>query len=490
VKRALAVIGAAVVVVVAVVLVRATTLSSRQVEAPAAPPLEIDPRPVAEFLALAVRQRTISYQDPERLPRAEFRELRTLLRATFPLTHAILEHELVSDLTLLYTWPGRDPSLEPILLAAHQDVVPVDPESEGEWEEPPFRGVVRDGVVWGRGTVDDKGSMICLLAAVERLVADGFQPERTVLLAFGHDEEVGGYAGAAAVAARLAEQGTRLAWVLDEGGLIARDFVSGMATPVALVGIAEKGSVGIGLEIEAPGGHSSIPPRHTAIGDLARAVVALEQNPLPARIDGTTALFLDTLAPELPFPARAVLANRWLFGPLLPLAFARAPALDAMVRSTTAVTIFEAGVKENVLPARARAVVNFRIHPDDDIETIREHVRRTVDDDRIELQVGVRTPPRNPSPVSPVDSEAYTTLARAIRSVFPDTVVVPYLLVGGSDARHYYRVSDDVYRFLPFSYGPESIRLAHGTNERISIENLEQGVRFYVQLLRTAAGQE
>ena len=258
---------------------------------------------------------------------------------------------------------------------------------------------------------------------------------------------------------------------------------------MAVIGVAEKGSVGIALDIEAPGGHSSTPPRHTAIGELAKAVTALEANPMPASLDGVTALFLDTLAPELGFPARFVLANRWLFGPLVPLAFSRVPALDAMVRTTTAVTLFQAGVKENVLPSRARAVANFRIHPSDTIESVTDHVRRTIDDERITLQVGVRSEPRNPSPVSSADTEGFATVEEAIRAVFPGTVVVPYLVVGGTDARHYHRVSDDVYRFLPFVYGQEALRLAHGSNERITVQNLVGGVSFYDRLLRAGAGQ-
>ncbi len=487
-KRAPALLGLTGLALVTILFVRASALSSRQVDVEPAAPLAIDPKPIAERLALSIRQRTISHQEPKLLPRAEFRGLHTLLRVSYPRVHRQLRRETIAGLTLLYTWPGSDPSLEPILLAAHQDVVPSDPDSEDDWRHPPFRGVVDEGVVWGRGAMDDKGSLICLLEAVERLLAAGFEPRRTVLLAFGHDEETGGDEGAAVVAERLAQQGTRLAWVLDEGGLIARDFVPQVRLPVAVIGVAEKGSVGIALEIEAEGGHSSVPPAHTAIGDLASAITALEAHPMPASMDGVTTLFLDTLAPELGLPERIVLANRWLFGPLIPLFFARVPALDAMIRTTTAVTLFEGGVKENVLPARARAVANFRIHPNDTIEAVAEHVRRTIDDERIQLQVGVRSLPRNPSSVSSVDSAGYDTIRRAIRAVFPGTLVVPYLVVGGTDARHYDRVSDDVYRFVPFVYGTESLRLAHGSNEHISVDNLVGGVSFYERLIRAGAG--
>jgi carboxypeptidase PM20D1 len=209
---------------------------------------------------------------------------------------------------------------------------------------------------------------------------------------------------------------------------------------------------------------------------------------MPGRIDGTTAIFFDHLGPELSFPLRAVLANRWLFGPLLQLALARNPATDAMLRTTTAATLVSGGVKENVLPIRARAVVNFRIHPADSVDDVVRHVRRVVDDERIELTVGLRSTPREPSPASPVDSEAFTEIARAAREVFPDSVAVPFLVLGGTDARHYVERTPRLYRFTPFEYGRDALERAHGTDERISIENLVSGVRFYRRIVERTAG--
>jgi carboxypeptidase PM20D1 len=471
-----------------VVLARAALLESRQVEAAPAAEFGVDAGVLAERLALAVRFRTVSHRERARLDTRQFRELHGYLAAIYPAAHAALEREKVAGLSLLYTWQGRNPELRPVLLAAHQDVVPVEAESEADWTHPPFDGVVRDGVVWGRGSMDDKASMICLLEAVERLVGEGFRPERTVYLALGHDEEVGGDEGARQIAELLASRGVALEWVLDEGGAIGADLVPGIEDGVAMIGVAEKGSVSIVLEVEAPGGHSSMPPRHTAIGDVARAVVVLERHPMPASIDGVTALFLDYLAPELPLTARILLANRWLFGPALRHGLSRQPAFDAMMRTTGAVTIIEGGVKTNVLPKRARAVANFRIHPNDDINAVMRHVRDTIDDERVRLHVDVRTRPRNPSVAAPVDSEAFVGLSRTIREVFPGVVAVPYLVVGGTDARHYQVLSENVYRFLPFAFGRDALRLAHGTDERITADNLVGAVRFYVQLIRNAAG--
>jgi carboxypeptidase PM20D1 len=255
-----------------------------------------------------------------------------------------------------------------------------------------------------------------------------------------------------------------------------------------VIGIAEKGSVSIALDAVAEGGHSSTPPRNTAVGIVAAAVTALERHPMHGRIDGTTALFLDHLGPELSFPLRVVIANRWLFGPLLELALARTPATDAMLRTTTAATLVEGGVKENVLPIRARAVVNFRIHPSDSIEAVVEHVRRVVDDPRVELQVGLRSQPREPSPVSPVDSEAFDDIARTAREIHPEAVAVPFLVLGETDARHYAELTPRIYRFAPFEFGRDALERAHGTDERISVENLVSGVRFYRRLVARSAG--
>ena len=440
-----------------VLVARAALLPSHQLEVEPAPRIDVDTAALARRLAGGLRFQTISHQDRGRLDAAAFLGFHRYLAESYPAAHAALERETVSAYSRLYTWKGRDPALPAVLLLAHHDVVPVEAGTADEWQQPPFSGVIADGFVWGRGAMDDKGSIFCLFEAVEALLVEGFRPERDVYLAFGHDEEVGGDDGAVRIAERLASRGVEVEYVLDEGGIIAQDFVPGAELPVAVIGIAEKGSVSIALEIEAPGGHSSIPPRHTAIGELAAAVGALERHPIPGGVDRTTALFFDRLAPELPFGARLVLANRWLFGPLLEPVLSRVPAMNAMLRTTTAVTIFEGGVKENVLPSRARAVANFRIRPGDTIESVAEHVRTTIDDERIQLQVGVRSQPRNPSSVSRIDSEAYTHLAQTIREVFPGTAVVPYLVLGGTDARHYEGLSDSVYHFGPYIYGRDSM---------------------------------
>ncbi|MGH0028617.1 MAG: M20 family peptidase [Myxococcota bacterium] len=484
-KKALGVLALLGVGLLLVMTLRALMLPSRQVDvdgpADAAP---LDAAAMAARLGEAIRFRTISEQDGGDAHAEAFRGFEAFLVRSYPRVHATLARERVDAHSLLYTWKGRGGGAGPLLLAAHHDVVPVEPGTEGDWQEPPFAGRVVDGVVWGRGALDDKGGLIAILEAVESLLAEGFTPPRDVYLAFGHDEEIGGSRGAVNIAATLAGRGVRLDAVVDEGGAVVEGMLDGVDGPIAVVGIAEKGSVSLKLTIRQDGGHSSTPPRHSAVGILATAITRLEANPMPARFEGTTRQFLETLAPELPFPLRLALSNLWITSGLLERVFRGVPPLDAMVRTTTAATIFHGGVKANVLPKQVEAVVNFRILPGDTIEDVVTHVRRTIDDERIEVEPTGATKPRNPSGVSPVDSPAFEALARAIRATYPKAIVVPYLVVGGTDARHYGALTDDIYRFNGFHLGSDALKLAHGTNERLSAENLEGGVRFFRTLLR------
>jgi carboxypeptidase PM20D1 len=487
VRRILGVLGLALLALLAVLVLRAAGFASKQVQVEPATPARVDARAVAGRLAGGLRFPTISYHDRSRMDAAPFLAFHRYLEESYPRVHGSLRRETVNAWSLLYTWPGSDPELAPVVLMAHSDVVPVEPGTEADWEHPPFAGQIADGQVWGRGAIDDKGNLFCLLEAVEGLLAQGYQPRRTVLLAFGHDEEVGGDDGAVAIANQLDAAGVRPFYVLDEGGAIVRDAIPGLERPLALVTIAEKGSVSLELRVDGDGGHSSVPPRHTAIGVLAAAIQRLEANPMPSGIDGTTRLMVDYLGPELGFGPRLVLANLWLFGPPLRSLASRDPVFDALVRTTTAVTIVEGGTKSNVLPIRARAVVNHRIHPRDDVDAVMEHVRRVVADDRVHIEVGRQGVPRNPSPIASLDSEAFAVLQRTIGEIFPDSIVVPNLGLGGTDARHFYPLTRSVYRLTPFRLGRDALRVIHGTNERVPVDALADGVRFFERMIRNSA---
>ena len=482
-RKALLGLGGVIAVLIVVMLVVTLATPSRQVDVPPAPAVEIDADAAARRLAGALQIPTISNPDPAKFDTAEFLRFHRYLEESFPLVHARLERETVNDLSLLYRWPGSDPAAAPILLLAHFDVVPVVPGTEDRWEHPPFGGVIADGFVWGRGAIDDKFGVLAVLEAVEHLLQTGFAPTRTVYLAFGHDEEVGGPNGAVAMAELLRERGVKPEFVLDEGGAILVDVVPGIDAAIAAIGIAEKGSVTLQLSVKATGGHSSTPPKHTAIGILSRAITRLEDNPMPRELRGAARGFFDFVGPEMPFPLRVVFANLWLLGEPLQMALETVPQGNATLRTTTAATIISGGVQSNVLPTDARASVNFRILPGDTVAEVAEHARRVIDDEAVTIEVGEGA--REPSQVSPVDGPSFDVLQRTFRAVFPDVVVAPYLTVGGTDSRHFAIVTPNIYRILPFRGRREDMERIHGTNERVDAADYARGIGFYVTLLRT-----
>ena len=440
--------------------------------------------PALENLSHAVRFETVSHPDPDRVDPEPFLAFHRFLDDTYPGVHRTLKREEVGGLSLLYTWEGSEPGEKPHVVTAHMDVVPVEPGTEGDWRYPPFRGLVEEGYVWGRGTLDCKGILLAVMEAVERLVAEGFRPRRTVYLAFGHDEEVGGHQGAAQVAVLLASRGVQADLVLDEGGFLVMGGIPGLRGPLAAVGVAEKGYLALKLSVRAEGGHSSMPPRNTAVGILARAVHRLEESPFPARLGETGWRTLENLAPRAPFFVRPLMRrNRLLEIPLTRLA-ARMEATNALVRTTAAVTMIRAGTRENVLPQEAAAVVNLRLLPGDGPDYVLARTRKVVKDPRVRVEVLGRPP--GDSAVSDVESQGYRILERIISKVFPDAAVVPILLPGMSDARHYAALGRSVFRFAPLRLSREDRARAHGTDERLGTDNYLELIRFYGHLFRDA----
>jgi carboxypeptidase PM20D1 len=486
-KKILAAVLLVVVALVSVLLVRTATFASRQPQVEPVARVALDEDAAIERFAQSLRFQTLSHVDPARVPAEEFERMHAFLAESFPHVHARLTREAVNEHSVLYTWAGSDPALKPALLMAHLDVVPVEPGTEAEWAHAPFESRVADGYVWGRGALDNKFGVMGILEAVELLLADGHQPRRTLYLAFGHDEEVGGDRGAREIAALLAARGVELEYVLDEGGVISQGIVPGIDAPVALIGIAEKGYVSLELSTRAAGGHSSMPPRQTAVGVLSRAIHRLEENPFPGRLQGATHEMFVYLGPEMPFAQRLVFANLWLFRPLVERQLAASPSTDASLRTTTAATMFQGSVKDNVLPIHARAVVNFRILPGETVESVQARVRRTIDDPRIEigLHEGFEV---DPSPISSTEAESFARLKQTIRQVFPEAIVSPYLVGGATDSRYYTGLTPNVYRFMPARITPEDLEGVHGTNERASVQSYLDGIRFYRQMILNSDG--
>lgn len=459
---------------------------SRQLQVPPAPPLAVDKAGVTEAMAAAVRAKTVSgLLDPAGVA-TEFDQLHALLKTRYPQVHAALQREVVGAHSLLFTWQGSDPSLKPVALMAHQDVVPIAPGTEALWKKPPFAGEVVDGFVWGRGTLDDKSNLITQLEALEMLVKAGIKPRRTVYFVFGHDEEVGGQRGAVQIVQLLRQRGVTLEWVLDEGLAVTEGVMPGVRQPVALVGLAEKGSVSLKLTATAPPGHSSMPPGpgQGAIGRLAAALARLDAQPLPGGIQGAAAEMFAAVAPELPFGQRLAMSNLWLTRPLVERMLSKGAATNAMMRTTTAITMLNAGVKENVLPGRAEAVVNFRILPGDTIESVQAAVKRIVADDGVEVTpLGTGF---NPSRLTTSRSDAFRLVERTVREVFPEAIVAPGLMLAASDARHFDGISEASFRFMPIRFDSADLQRPHGTDERIAVDQLVDMVRFYHRLLSQA----
>lgn len=477
---------AAIVVLAGVLAFNTFTHGSKQLQVAAIPRGQVDTQGAAARLAESIRFRTISsHEKPDQHAEA-LRGMHAHLARSFPAFHAAARREVVADLSLLYTWEGSDPKAQPIGLLAHQDVVPVAPGTDKDWQYPPYEGVVADGFVWGRGSWDDKGNLYSMLEAAEALAKAGFKPKRTIYFAFGHDEEIGGTRGAKNIAGLLASRGVKLDFVIDEGLLIVDGLVKGLDKPAAMIGVAEKGYATLVLNAVATPGHSSMPPRDTAIGMLAAALARLEDHRLPLQIRGTVAEMFDTLAPEMSGINRVALSNLWLFRPLLLREFAKTGPTEATVRTTTALTIFNAGDKDNVLPGNAEATVNFRLIPGDTQASVTAHVRDTIKNDRITIKPFPSN--TDPPPVTGISSPSYQMLNRTIREIFPDVIVAPGLMVAATDSRHYTGVTDKIFRFSPVRANGEDLKRFHGTNERLSIEGYADMIRFYRRLLENAAG--
>jgi carboxypeptidase PM20D1 len=484
-RGALFALAMAIVLVVGIGAVRTASYGSVQPAVESARPAPI-PEGAAERLAAAVRIPTISHEDPTAFDGEAFRELHRHLTTAFPKVHSQLRRETVATHSLLYTWQGSDPSLKPLLLMGHLDVVPVEPGTKDKWKVDPFSGQIADGFIWGRGAIDNKSAVVGILEAVEMLLTEGFRPTRSVLIAFGHDEEVGGTGGAREIAARLKKRGIQLEFVMDEGGVIGEGLLPGIPGPVAMIGIAEKGFLSIELSATMDGGHSSLPPRQSTVGIVSAAVARLEANPMPARLEAPTRQLFGRIGPSAPLGQRAAFANLWLTRPMVMKTLESKPSTNAMVRTTMAATIFQAGEKDNVLPSRARAVVNFRILPGDSIAGVLEHVRRVVADPRVEVKAAGRFS-AEPSSVSSTESPSFQQLERTIRSTTPNAVVAPYQVVVVTDSRYFGDLSTNVFRFLPIRLTSGDLARMHGIDERISVHDYEQAIRIYRQLLLTSS---
>jgi len=440
---------------------------------------------VAQRLGQAIQFPTISFES--KVDTTAFENLDSFIQKSYPLIDSLLEKETINRFSYIYKWQGKNPKLNPILLLAHLDVVPVEESSLDKWTHPPFSGKIVDNVIWGRGAMDDKSSIFSILEAVEMLLKSDYLPERTVYLAFGHDEEVSGLNGAQVIAKKFKQQKIEFEFILDEGSLIVENAVAGLASPLALIGVAEKGYTTLTLTANLEeGGHSSMPPSETAVGVLSKAIYTLQENPFPAKIDGAVRDMFNHIGPEMGAFNKVLFANLWLTEGLIVGQFNKSPQSSAMIRTTTAPTMLRGGIKDNVLPTKASARINFRILPGETVESVANYVRETIDDDRVIVAPPDAQKSQNPSVVSSTESFGFQIIQTTIQQLNPDVVVAPSLVIAATDSRHYTELSDHIYRFQPIQIDKSETKRFHGIDEQLEVENYKNMIRFYRELILNA----
>ncbi|CAN5300869.1 M20 family peptidase [soil metagenome] len=479
-KKILLLFAALILALFIVLLINTFSLSSQQISVDPIIPLTIEDQSL-ERLSQAIRISTISYEESIKNDTSAFNQLHEFLQNSYPLVHATLERETVTGYSLLYKWKGTDPGLFPKILLAHMDVVPIEEATKDKWKHEPFSGLIDEHYIWGRGALDNKSGVVGIMEAVELLLSEGFQPEADLYLAFGHDEETGG-TGAIQMAALLKNRNITADFILDEGGIISDGIIPNLQELVALVGTAEKGYVSLELTVNWEGGHSSMPDQETSIEILSKAIINLRENQFPVSYTTPVRDLLQTIGPHMAFFQRMVLANLWLFKPAVTQNYERSASGNASIRTTTAPTIFQSGVKDNVLPVEAAAVVNFRILPGETSEDVIAHSRKIINDDRVSIRKTSFV--NEPSAISPTDTPGFMAIKTSVKQIYGNIIVSPYLVIGATDSRHYKDVSENIYRFLPVGLTPDDLKLIHGVNERVSIENFKNSIRFYYQLVK------
>ncbi len=464
-------------VLLVAVIVRTLQFQPKKLEDCAIEAVSFDEQKAVDDLAQMIRCKTVSSRDPALRDETEFEKFRTLLAELYPNIYRTCALERIGETGMLFLWKGKENG-QPSVLMAHYDVVPAD---ETQWDKPAFAGEIENGVLWGRGTLDTKGTLLGVMESVETLIGEGFVPENDVYLSFAGDEEIAGD-GAPQIVDALESRGIRPALVVDEGGAVVEGVFPGVKQPCALIGVGEKGMMDLEFYIKSTGGHASAPPPHGPVGRLSKAVVAVEDHPFKSRLTPPVAGMYDTLGRHSNFLFRMIFANLWLFMPLLNLLCKKMGGeLNAMMRTTCAFTQTQASNATNVLPPEAKVVANLRLIGGDTPESAIDYIRSTIKDDGIELR---KLYGMNPSIASDTNSPGYAKLSSAIRQTWPDAIVSPYLMVACSDSRHFCRISDKVMRFSAMALSKEERGMIHGHNERIPVEKIKTTVAFYIRLVK------
>lgn len=467
---------AALAVFLCVVVGRAVAFKPKKEEKFSVEPMQCDGEKAVRDLAEMVRCKTVSDENAEKEDEAEFEKFEKLLPRLFPQVYRVCEFQKLGRRSLLFRWKGKNSEKSRVLMA-HYDVVSVE---ESLWSKPAFDGVVENGVLWGRGTLDTKGTLNAILQAAEQLIGEGFVPQNDIYMAFSGNEEVNGQ-GAPTIVEYFKSRGIRPALVCDEGGAVVENVFPGVKQPCALIGIAEKGLCNLRFSVKSGGGHASSPPPHTPVGVLSRACTRAEAHPFPSRLSKPAKEMFDILGRRSTFLYRLIFANLWLFRGLLDRICKKSGGeLNALMRTTVAFTQMSGSKGMNVLPPYAEMVANLRLMSGDTVESARDYLEKAIADESVKVEVVYGM---NPSNVSETEGEAWETMRRAVSETWTDAVVSPYLMLACSDSRHYGSISDHVYRFSAMALSKEERSTIHGNDERVPVETVRRAVEFYLRLI-------
>ena len=433
-------------------------------------------------LSKALQFETVSDYDSTTFDPVVYKDFINYLQQVFPLIHQKLEFRIINDYSLLYYWKGTDTKKAPILFLAHYDVVPAEASTLKQWIHSPFSGYIDNEWVWGRGAIDDKFQAMSLLETAENLLKENFSPRQDIYFAFGHDEEIGGERGAQKIAEYLKTKNLEFDMVLDEGGVIVKDVFPGITKTIAFISTAEKGDMNIEMSVYEKGGHSSVPPKETAIDILSKAIIKLNKNPMPARLQEPTIEMFDILAPYFDGKTRFAIRHRRLFRKKILVQLSDNPGTNALIRTVMSTTMLRGGAKENSLPTFAAVNLNIRILQGDSIESVMQYIHKITNDPRIQLTL--RRLYHNPSSITPSNGKGWQVLSSTIKENWPGIVISPLVTPGTTDSRHYSSLSKNIFRFMPVTVTNESKEQIHGINERISINEYRKAIQFYSELIK------
>ena len=441
----------------------------------------LEPLPDSAIIHMsnAIRIATISPEDTTRIDSVHFNQFRFFLEQSYPLIHQQLSKTIIKNYSYVFEWKGTDTSLLPIILMGHYDVVPVEPSAIKLWSVQPFSGELKDDIIWGRGAVDDKAAVISILEATENLLKNGFKPVRTILLCFGHNEESTG-TGAIAIVDYLQKRHIRADMVIDEGGEINTGKLKDVQRPIAMIGVAEKGYVTFELAVQKPGGHSSKPDKETAIDILTKALYKLRIAQMPVKLTEPVKEYFHRVSGSSDnFFNKMALNNLWLFKSTIQSTLGSSPEGDAMQRTTIVPTILESGIRENVIPTNAKAIVNSRIVTGETTREVEGFIKNAINDDRVTITIkgDFNT---EPSPITDVNSPAFKRMEEAVYQTVDDVIPVPYVMLGASDSRNYRAISNGVINFTPLI----NSKGFHGIDERLPVKDFQRSISFFTNIIK------